>query len=85
MGIRQRLRGRWRILRLCEFELTLLDLLAHLRWRLESAGFAVQEFGIDVIVVEVPDATAQARREIGLHLRLWGAMHPEARVTRSAA
>jgi len=60
-------------------------LLGDLCWHFERAGFAVQRLHSDSIAVRRLDAPseAQARREIGLHLHIWEAMHPEAWVTRS--
>jgi hypothetical protein len=56
-------------------------------WHFERAGFDVQELGSDSIAVERPDAPnpTQAWRETDLHLRIWEAMHPEARVMQSAS
>jgi hypothetical protein len=62
-------------------------LLGDLCWHFERAGFDVQKIRSDSIAVRRLDAPsdAQARREIGLHLRIWEATHPDAWVTRSPA
>jgi hypothetical protein len=60
-------------------------LLDDLCWHFERAGFDVQRLASDSIAVRRLDAPseAQARREIGIHLRIWEATHPDAWVTRS--
>jgi hypothetical protein len=58
-----------------------------LYWHFERAGFDVEEIGSDSLAVERLDAPdpAQAWRETDLHLRIWEAMHPKARVRQSAS
>jgi hypothetical protein len=60
-------------------------LLGDLWWHFERAGFDVQRLRSGAIAVRRLDAPsdAQALREVGLHLRVWEAMHPDAWVVRT--
>lgn len=55
-------------------------LVADLRQHFERSGFVTNQTGDETIEPRRPDApdSAQAHREIELHLAVWQAMHPEA-------
>jgi hypothetical protein len=55
--------------------------LPELRQHFVRSGFTVAD-DVERLVIRHPDApdSEQERREIALHLQVWQAMHPEARV-----